>query len=250
MVVRTETPALAESRRFVLEMLLRRYADAGYAAGDRDETEFQHWVRHYGARLPEGVRPAARYAVNSDPNPFVWVDLNKCILCTRCVRACEEVQGRFVWGVGYRGRRREDRRRRWIPPCSMPAASRAARAWPTARPGRWTTRCPSGSASPTRSSPRPAPTAASAAGFDLNVKDGRIIRVTSNPAAPVNGMELCVKGRYGYDFVHHPERLTKPRVRRYLLDGGAKRPASGAGASGSRSIGTRRWTSSPRSWRR
>src|SRR5262245_9792428 len=80
MVVQTDTPALAESRRFVLEMLLRRYAGAGYAAGDRDETEFQHWVRRYGARLPEGVRPAARYAVNSDPNPFMWVDLNKCIL--------------------------------------------------------------------------------------------------------------------------------------------------------------------------
>src|SRR6516164_7944647 len=49
MVVHTETPALAESRRFVLEMLLRRYADAGYASGDRDETEFEHWVRRYGA---------------------------------------------------------------------------------------------------------------------------------------------------------------------------------------------------------
>src|SRR5262245_25428128 len=80
MVVRTETSALAESRRFVLEMLLHHYADAGYAAGDRAETEFEHWARRYGARLPEGVRPKARYAVNSDPNPFVWVDLNKCIL--------------------------------------------------------------------------------------------------------------------------------------------------------------------------
>jgi formate dehydrogenase major subunit/formate dehydrogenase alpha subunit len=66
-------------------------------------------------------------------------------------------------------------------------------------------------------------------GFNLNVKGGRIIRVTSDPAAPVNGMGLCVKGRYGYDFVHHPDRLRKPRVRRYLLDGGVKRSASGAG---------------------
>src|SRR6516165_10495085 len=49
MVVRTETPALAESRRFVLEMLLHHHVDAGYAAGDRAETEFEQWVRHYGA---------------------------------------------------------------------------------------------------------------------------------------------------------------------------------------------------------
>jgi len=58
--------------------------------------------------------------------------------------------------------------------------------------------------------------------LDLNVKEGRVIRVTSNPNAPVNGMALCVKGRYGYDFIHHPDRLTKPRVRRYLLHGEPK----------------------------
>jgi predicted molibdopterin-dependent oxidoreductase YjgC len=58
--------------------------------------------------------------------------------------------------------------------------------------------------------------------FDLNVKDGHVIRVTSNPNAPVNGMALCVKGRYGYDFIHHPDRLTRPKVRKYLLDGKPK----------------------------
>jgi formate dehydrogenase major subunit/formate dehydrogenase alpha subunit len=58
--------------------------------------------------------------------------------------------------------------------------------------------------------------------FDLNIKDGKIIRVTSNPNAPVNGMHLCVKGRYGYDFVHHPDRLTKPMVRKYLLEGNSR----------------------------
>ena len=84
-------------------MLLLHYVDAGHSAGDRDETEFAHWVRHYGAKLPADCLPEARYTANSDPSPFIRVDLNKCILCTRCVRACEEVQCRFVWGVGYRG---------------------------------------------------------------------------------------------------------------------------------------------------
>jgi formate dehydrogenase major subunit/formate dehydrogenase alpha subunit len=44
------------------------------------------------------------------------------------------------------------------------------------------------------------------------------MKVTSNPDAPVNGMHLCVKGRYGYDFIHHEDRLTRPMVRQYLLD--------------------------------
>jgi formate dehydrogenase major subunit/formate dehydrogenase alpha subunit len=55
--------------------------------------------------------------------------------------------------------------------------------------------------------------------FDLNIRNGKIVRVTSAPDAPVNGMALCVKGRYGYDYVHHVDRLTKPLVRKHLLEG-------------------------------
>jgi formate dehydrogenase major subunit/formate dehydrogenase alpha subunit len=58
--------------------------------------------------------------------------------------------------------------------------------------------------------------------LDLHVKDKRIIRVTTREDAQPNGLHLCVKGRYGYDFVHHPDRLRKPQVRRYLLEGAAK----------------------------
>jgi formate dehydrogenase major subunit/formate dehydrogenase alpha subunit len=52
-----------------------------------------------------------------------------------------------------------------------------------------------------------------------------VIRVTSNPEAPVNGMHLCVKGRFGFSYVHHTDRLTKPMVREYLLKG-EPRPSS------------------------
>ncbi len=54
--------------------------------------------------------------------------------------------------------------------------------------------------------------------FDLNVRDGKIVRVTSAQDAPVNGMALCVKGRYGYDYVHNPDRLTRPLVRAQVAD--------------------------------
>ena len=100
MVVQTETPALVSSRKFVLELLLRSYVDDSTSG---DATEFMRWVKHYDVHLRDGVNPPPRFPVDADPNPFVRVDFNKCILCTRCVRACEEIQGRFVWGVGYRG---------------------------------------------------------------------------------------------------------------------------------------------------
>jgi formate dehydrogenase alpha subunit len=50
--------------------------------------------------------------------------------------------------------------------------------------------------------------------FDLNVKGGKVIGVTSNAASPANGRDLCVKGRFGVDYVHSPKRLTKPLIKK------------------------------------
>jgi formate dehydrogenase major subunit/formate dehydrogenase alpha subunit len=151
----------------------------------------------------------------------VWVDLNKCIVCTRCVRACAEVQGRLVWSVGYRG----DDAKIVAGVDGMMLDARCESC------GACAAYCPTGALDDKMSIGLGAPdrlvtTTCTYCGvgcqFDLNVKDNRIVRVTSNPNAPVNGMALCVKGRYGFDFVHHPDRLKKPRVRRYLLEGGGK----------------------------
>jgi formate dehydrogenase alpha subunit len=224
MKVRTESPALTQSRKTVLELLLSNYYDSGYASSkDPALDELAHWVQHYDVQLPENLKPRQpRYAVNSDPNPFVFVDLNKCILCTRCVRACAEVQGRFVWGLSDRGFDT-----RIVAGADMTMLEARCESC-----GACVAYCPTGALDNKLSLDLGQPdklvtTTCTYCGvgcqFDLNVKDnggqGRIIRVTSNPNAPVNGMHLCVKGRYGYDFVHHSDRLTKPRVRKYLLEG-------------------------------
>ena len=57
--------------------------------------------------------------------------------------------------------------------------------------------------------------------LQLHIKDDFIYRVTSPFDSPVNHGNLCVKGRFGYDFIYHPRRVTVPLVRKYLLDGGA-----------------------------
>jgi len=221
MVVRTETPAVIQSRRLVLELLLENYRDTGYAALDQHPNELLRWMRQYDIPTSAIHSEGLRYAVDSDPNPFVWVDLNKCILCTRCVRACAEVQGRFVWGVGERAN--EARIIAGEDTTMLEARCESC--------GACVAYCPTGALDNKMSVGLGAPdkvvtTTCTYCGvgcsFDLNVKDGRIIRVTSNPHAPVNEMHLCVKGRYGYDFIHHPDRLTNPRVRRYLLEGKPK----------------------------
>jgi formate dehydrogenase alpha subunit len=221
MRVHTETPALAESRKLVLEMLLLDYVAEEPADGG-ERTEFARWVRHYGARRPLDARPLPRHPVDSDPNPFLRVDLNKCILCTRCVRACKEVQGRFVWWVGDRGG--DAKIIAGMDTTMLEARCESCGACAAYCPtGALADRPSAGQGDPDRLVTTTCPYCGVGCQFDLNVRDGRITRVSSNPDAPVNGMSLCVKGRYGYGFVHHPERLTRPRVREYLLGGAGDR---------------------------
>ena len=228
MIVRTETPALIETRKLVLDMLLRRYVETGNPADATRESVLLHWTHRYEVALPDPP-PAPRFVPDSDPNPFVRVDLNKCILCTRCVRACAEIQGRFVWGVGYRG---DDA-------CIIAGQNGTMLDAHCESCGACVEVCPTGALDDRMSYGLGPPdkvvtTTCTYCGvgcqFDLNVKDNRIIRVTSNPQAPVNGISLCVKGRYGYDFVHHRDRLTRPWVRRYLFEGnGIRDKQSGRG---------------------
>ena len=221
MEVETHSPEIEQMRRFILELLLSSYHDSGYEDGQKQETQFMHWVKHYGLDVKAGMSPQPRYPINSDTNPFVWVDLNKCIQCTRCVRTCADIQGRFVWGMAERGFHTH-------PIAGIDMNMLEARCESC---GACVAYCPTGALDNKMSVGAGVPdrlvmTTCTYCGvgcqFELNIKDEKIIRVTSTEKAPVNGNHLCVKGRYGYDFVHHPDRLLKPRVRRYLLEGAEK----------------------------
>ncbi|MGZ6316892.1 MAG: molybdopterin-dependent oxidoreductase [Anaerolineales bacterium] len=230
MVVQTESPELTRYRRTILELLLVRFYDAGYthngSAKPELDTQFAHWVHFYGIDMQSAMAREPFRQIDSDPNPYIWVDKNKCIMCTRCVRACAEVQGRFVWAQAYRG-------------YDLRIVAGADTTMLQARCescGACVAHCPTGALDNRLSVKLGAPdrtvsTICSYCGvgcqIDLNIKDdvpgGRVISVSSNANAPVNGDHLCVKGRYGYDFIQSPARLKSPRVRKYLLDG-TRRP--------------------------
>ena len=221
MEVETHSPDIEQTRKTILEMLMSNYYDDGYTNGQKQETQFMHWVNHYGLNVKKSASPKPHYPVNSDANPFVWVDLNKCIQCTRCVRACTDIQGRFVWSMAERGFYTH-------PVAGADTDLLSARCESC---GACVAYCPTGALDNKMSIGAGTPdkvvmTTCTYCGvgcqLELNIKDDRIIRVTSTEKAPVNGNHLCVKGRYGYDFVHHAERLTKPKVRRYLLEGKKK----------------------------
>jgi len=217
MVIRTETPEIQKGRRFLLGQLLSLYYD-GSEESSHSENELLDWARFYKLPIEDLKSREPRYPVDSDPNPFIRVDLNKCIVCTRCIRACNEVQGRFVWGLKQRG----------IETQLMAGSDQTMVEARCESCGACVAYCPTGALDNKMSfgageAEEIISTTCTYCGvgcqITLHVRANHILRVTSSPEAPVNGMRLCVKGRYGYDFVHNQDRLTQPMVRKYLLVG-------------------------------
>jgi formate dehydrogenase major subunit/formate dehydrogenase alpha subunit len=103
MVIETHNDRVIQSRRSVLSWMLANHPQECLVCDASGSCELQDLAYDYQVEVPEWGSKGTRYIVNSDPNPFVRVDFNKCILCRRCVLACAEVQGRFVWGVANRG---------------------------------------------------------------------------------------------------------------------------------------------------
>ncbi len=228
MVVRTESPLLRRERRKVLALLLSAYYDARPQAPGENENELIRWARLYRVSISRAMRPRPRYPIDSDPNPFIRVDLNRCILCTRCVRACAEVQGRFVWGL--QGRGMDTQLAAGLGETMLAARCESCGACVAYCPtGALESRLSLGAGAAETQVRTTCAYCGVGCGLVLNVRENRILRVTSTPDAPVNGMRLCVKGRYGYDFVHHPDRLTRPMVRAYLLEGRERRPGEARG---------------------
>jgi predicted molibdopterin-dependent oxidoreductase YjgC len=219
MVVDTESQDARDTRRFVLGMLLSDHPNECMKCEVNGDCELQDLVYEYDVPWPEHNGKRHAYPIDPDPNPFVFIDRNKCILCTRCVRACAEMQNRDVWNMADRG-------------FGSKLVAGADQNLLDARCescGQCVAYCPVGalydkmSLGQGRASQiTKVRTTCSYCGvgcnFDLNVRNGKIVRVTTAPDAPVNGMATCVKGRYGYDYVHHPDRLTRPMVRAQWLD--------------------------------
>ncbi len=229
MVVDTESEAAHETRKFILSMLLTDHPNDCMTCNVAGDCELQDLVYDYGVTWPEHNGERHTYEIDPDPNPFIFIDLNKCVLCSRCIRACSEIQNRDVWNFAYRGFKSK-------------LAAGADQLLLDARCescGQCVAFCPVGALYDKMSLGQgranqvtKVRTTCSYCGvgcnFDLNVRHGKVVRVTSANDAPVNGMALCVKGRYGYDYVHHPDRLTRPLIRAKWLSNVAQQVESGA----------------------
>jgi len=197
------------SQRMVVELLLADMPGQGRSPYTPD-SELDYWAGELGvtrARFPGRTQPAPDCS-----NPAIAVHLDACIQCTRCVRACREEQVNDVIGYAFRG-------------------PHAAIVFDLGDPmgesscvscGECVQACPTGALAPAiaaadRLAERTVDSACPYCGVGcllrFHVKDGRITEVDGRDG-PANHARLCVKGRYGFDYVQHEARLIRPLIRR------------------------------------
>lgn len=238
MRVRAQSPRALKSQQMVLELLLSDMPETGHKWNDAAKTiagsacqesagaqfdqvptppgqhgELSAWADALGV----AVRPALAALRRAQPapdlsHPAMAVHLDACIQCNRCVRACREEQVNDVIGYALRG---ADSKIVFDLDDPMGASTCVAC-------GECVQACPTGALSPkTHIGPQKVDrTVDSVCPFcgvgclvTYHVKDEKIVRVDGRDG-PANRGRLCVKGRFGFDYAHHPQRLTVPLVRK------------------------------------
>jgi formate dehydrogenase alpha subunit len=214
MVVRTESEATRSARENTLRLLFRDYRPGAGKPGN----ELLEMSARHGVSTPAQTGPPP-WPVD-DSNPFIRVDRNACIRCWRCVRACDLLNG--VTAIGVFGRdgsthigfgldgAMQDSACEFCGMCEAVCPTDALTIKPFVG-GR---------------TPRADRGASTVCGYcgvgchlHLHLADGHIVGTSPDWRAPASHGLLCVKGRFGWDYVHHAERLTRPLVRRRLLEG-------------------------------
>ena len=219
MVVQTESQAAVKNRQGVLSLLLERYPVEQIPA-DAGRNEFEALVHRYQVPLQRSGENPLRAGDERPTDPIITHDMSTCILCTRCVRACEEIQVVGVLEMAQRGPHAEiivgadgnpeHAGCTWCGECVRVCPTGAIHdILPLAKMKAGTMEQP---ATKVRSV---CPYCAVGCQLDLEVRDGQVTRVRSpwiEEETPNQG-STCVKGRFGTDFVLHRDRLTTPLIR-------------------------------------
>ena len=208
MEVHADSERAVAEQKMVLELLLSDMPEAEYTrhneAGPRGPSKL-------GVGKPRFALRAASSRADLS-HPAMAVNLDACIQCTRCVRACREEQVNDVIGLALRGEHAKI-----VFDLDDPMGETTCVAC-----GECVQACPTGALMPARDVALPVPDKQvdsvcpyCGVGCQLtyNVKDDKILYVEGRDG-PANHGRLCVKGRYGFDYAHHPQRLTMPLIRR------------------------------------
>jgi predicted molibdopterin-dependent oxidoreductase YjgC len=214
MVVHTMTEDLIRIRRTILELILSDHPKECMTCESTGNCELQDLAYEYEVKDARFSGEEHHFEVLAD-NPLIERDYDKCILCGRCIRICREVQGVGVYDFVNRGFEA-------VPgvPYDKPMTES-----PCEFCGQCVSTCPTGAiiSIPSKGKGRTwqvekVRTTCTYCGcgcqLDLHVRDNEIVEVSSPVMVGPGQGNTCIKGRYGYAFVNHPDRLTTPLVRK------------------------------------
>lgn len=210
----TNNKRVARVRKMTLELLLANHPLDCMTCEKSGSCILEDLAYDLGIKKSRFEQNKKEITIDSN-NPFIVRELDKCLLCGRCVEICNEIQQSNILDFGYRGTKTKiivdvgvDLKNsncvfcgQCVAVCPVGAlvdkeAQGKGRTWEFTKVKTTCNYCGVG------------------CNFDFNIKDGKIVKVTSNPESVVNGINLCVKGRFGYDYIHSKDRLTTPLIKR------------------------------------
>ncbi len=226
MDVQSTSDRAIKSQKMVLELLLSDMPDQGFKWNDvaktnsnSSRTEFagQHGeLSDWAARLNVKVRPELQALRREQPksdhsHPAMAVNLDACIQCKRCVRACRDEQVNDVIGMSLRGSHSQIVFDLGDPmgDSSCVACGECVQSCPT---GALMPKTHVGSQAVDKKVDSVCPFCGVGCLLTYKVKNNQIVSIEGRDG-PANHGRLCVKGRFGFDYAHSPERLTKPLIR-------------------------------------
>jgi NAD-dependent dihydropyrimidine dehydrogenase PreA subunit/aerobic-type carbon monoxide dehydrogenase small subunit (CoxS/CutS family) len=219
---RTRSPFLTKIRRNITELIVSDHPLECLDCTANGRCDLQELAQEVGLRTPRYENPRTHTPPRDDSHPFIKLEMDKCIGCALCVRACDEVQGSFILAMEGRG---YDTR-------VIAGNDTGFEEAKCVSCGQCVFECPVAALEEpgTRAFGLPdtqVTTTCSYCGvgcsLNVNVKDGRVVNIEPNRLGSANTGHTCVKGRFAHQFAHSEDRLTSPLIRQ---DDGTFREAS------------------------
>jgi formate dehydrogenase alpha subunit len=215
MVVKTQTDRVLGARKMVVELLLSDHPFDCMTCEASGSCKLEKYAYQLGVKESRFQGEKHDYPVTSEDNPVIVRDYNKCIVCGRCVSVCNEVQ--CASAIDFLGRGFQTK-------VGVPF-DRSLMESTCVKCGQCIGVCPVGALTEKSRQHKGREwelnEVTTICGFcgvgcsmELHVKDNEIIKVTSDKGHIVNRGNLCAKGRFGWDFVSHADRVTAPLRRR------------------------------------